>query len=298
MARRGRSTPLAARCSISSTASSTLCTGITIDARSRGSRSSHSLATQSFSARAKLSPEQQARFQAAAFRSFEGKPGAVVTDAGMPGISDPGYSLVRRAIDAAGHPALIEGLERVKNSFNSYPLDRLALAGAVAADLTGPRVAVAAPALPTVRGVAALVRELTAGWAVQPEIIEEAGLKRGAFAAADVALAASGTVSLELAANACPMVIAKFRLAARIMPSLGELLSTTAKVPGAIHDGFEALSDNSSEETTTVTSSSARAIPSGSATSGIGTTVPSGTLSTRSEPHAVAALTNSTPTAA
>ncbi|MDD2609155.1 MAG: histidinol-phosphate transaminase [Giesbergeria sp.] len=33
---------------------------------------------------------------------------------------------------AVGHPALIEGLERVKNSFNSYPLDRLALAGAVA----------------------------------------------------------------------------------------------------------------------------------------------------------------------
>jgi histidinol-phosphate aminotransferase len=33
---------------------------------------------------------------------------------------------------AMGHPALIEGLERVKNSFNSYPLDRLALAGAVA----------------------------------------------------------------------------------------------------------------------------------------------------------------------
>mgnify|MGYP002776325319 CR=1 FL=1 len=33
---------------------------------------------------------------------------------------------------AIGHPELIEGLERVKNSFNSYPLDRLALAGAVA----------------------------------------------------------------------------------------------------------------------------------------------------------------------
>jgi lipid-A-disaccharide synthase len=63
-------------------------------------------------------------------------------------------------------------------------------------------------ALPTVRGVAGLVRELTAGWAVTPDIIEDAGAKRGAFAAADVALAASGTVSLELAANACPMVIA------------------------------------------------------------------------------------------
>ena len=34
---------------------------------------------------------------------------------------------------AIGHPALIEALERVKNSFNSYPLDRLAIIGAVAA---------------------------------------------------------------------------------------------------------------------------------------------------------------------
>ena len=32
-----------------------------------------------------------------------------------------------------GHPDLIEGLERVKNSFNSYPLGRLAQAGAIAA---------------------------------------------------------------------------------------------------------------------------------------------------------------------
>jgi len=63
-------------------------------------------------------------------------------------------------------------------------------------------------ALPTVRGVAGLVRELTAGWAVAPEIIEDPAGKRGAFAAADVALAASGTVSLELAANGCPMVVA------------------------------------------------------------------------------------------
>ncbi|MDP1612020.1 MAG: histidinol-phosphate transaminase [Sulfuritalea sp.] len=34
---------------------------------------------------------------------------------------------------AVGHADLIEALERVKNSFNSYPLDRLAIAGAVAA---------------------------------------------------------------------------------------------------------------------------------------------------------------------
>lgn len=34
---------------------------------------------------------------------------------------------------AVGHPDLIEALERVKNSFNSYPLSRLAIAGGVAA---------------------------------------------------------------------------------------------------------------------------------------------------------------------
>jgi len=34
---------------------------------------------------------------------------------------------------AVGHPELIEALERIKNSFNSYPLDRIAIAGAAAA---------------------------------------------------------------------------------------------------------------------------------------------------------------------
>ena len=34
---------------------------------------------------------------------------------------------------AVGHADLVEALERIKNSFNSYPLDRLAIAGAAAA---------------------------------------------------------------------------------------------------------------------------------------------------------------------
>ncbi|MEF3047580.1 lipid-A-disaccharide synthase [Pseudotabrizicola sp. L79] len=63
-------------------------------------------------------------------------------------------------------------------------------------------------ALPTVRGVAGLVAELTQDWAISPQIIHDPTEKRAAFAAADVAIAASGTVSLELAANDCPMVIA------------------------------------------------------------------------------------------
>ncbi len=62
--------------------------------------------------------------------------------------------------------------------------------------------------LPTVKGVAGLVRDLSARWKVAPLVVETAEDKRAAFAAADLALAASGTVSLELAANHVPMVIA------------------------------------------------------------------------------------------
>lgn len=63
-------------------------------------------------------------------------------------------------------------------------------------------------ALPVVRGVADMVRDLVKDWPIAPQIITDPAQKRGAFAAANAALAASGTVSLELAANACPMVIA------------------------------------------------------------------------------------------
>jgi lipid-A-disaccharide synthase len=96
-------------------------------------------------------------------------------------------------------------------------------------------------ALPTVRGVEPLVRDLTRDWAVAPQIITDAAPKRAAFALADVALAASGTVSLELAANACPMVIAYdmnrltlwlMRRAARVdTVTLVNLVSETRVVP-------------------------------------------------------------------
>jgi len=95
--------------------------------------------------------------------------------------------------------------------------------------------------LPTLRGVADLVRDLTADWPIAPQIVTDPGAKRGAFAAADVALAASGTVSLELAANGCPMVIAYrlhpvsfwlMRRAARIdTVTLVNLVSETRAVP-------------------------------------------------------------------
>lgn len=61
--------------------------------------------------------------------------------------------------------------------------------------------------VPTVRGVSGLVREMSARWPVAPIVVEAVADKRAAFGAADLALAASGTVSLELAATRTPMVI-------------------------------------------------------------------------------------------
>ncbi len=62
--------------------------------------------------------------------------------------------------------------------------------------------------LPTLRSVAAMVEDMTSGWPLRPLIVEAPEARRAVFASADVALAASGTVSLELAANGVPMVIA------------------------------------------------------------------------------------------
>lgn len=63
--------------------------------------------------------------------------------------------------------------------------------------------------VPTVPHLEHMVRGLTADWAGDPVVIcNDMDAKRAAFAAADIAVAASGTVSLELAANETPMVIA------------------------------------------------------------------------------------------
>lgn len=77
----------------------------------------------------------------------------------------------------------------------------------VARGLPGLRVVV-----PTVAARAGQVRDLVADWPGEPVVLDAATtlpeVKRAAFAAADAALAASGTVSLELAAAGTPMVIA------------------------------------------------------------------------------------------
>jgi lipid-A-disaccharide synthase len=70
--------------------------------------------------------------------------------------------------------------------------------------------------LPVAASVETLVKQKTAHWAVKPKLLLNAGFtsqqvetrKRTAYAISDAALATSGTVALELAAQDCPMVVA------------------------------------------------------------------------------------------
>ena len=70
-------------------------------------------------------------------------------------------------------------------------------------DLPGVRAIV-----PTVPNVADYVRQSCARWPVETLLLETPDQKQAAFAAADAALAASGTVAVELAAARVPTVIA------------------------------------------------------------------------------------------
>jgi lipid-A-disaccharide synthase len=62
--------------------------------------------------------------------------------------------------------------------------------------------------LPTMPHLAAAVRAGVSGWAVKPHIVTEPGEKWAAFRSARLALAASGTVTLELALAGVPTVAA------------------------------------------------------------------------------------------
>lgn len=122
--------------------------------------------------------------------------------------------------DFVGHPVVAEPLGDPLALAGTRPLvlalpgsrrgevDRLAPVFGQAVGILAQRNAGLRVALPTLPALEERLRSLTAGWPVRPEIILDPARKADAFAGADVALAASGTVSLELAANLCPMVVA------------------------------------------------------------------------------------------
>jgi lipid-A-disaccharide synthase len=76
-----------------------------------------------------------------------------------------------------------------------------------AIELTEAKVGKLRVVVPTVANVAANVKARVATWDHPVIVVEDAKEKFAAFEAADVALAASGTVSTELALSATPMVI-------------------------------------------------------------------------------------------
>lgn len=89
--------------------------------------------------------------------------------------------------------------------------------------------------LPTVTHRQALVHQLTAGWAVKPEIVVGAEAKWKAFAEADAAMAASGTVILELALADVPVVSAyKVDWIMRLLTS--SIKTWTGALPNLIAD--------------------------------------------------------------
>jgi lipid-A-disaccharide synthase len=162
--------------------------------------------------------------------------------------------------DFVGHPVVAEPLANAAQ-IAAFRAGRpapiiLALPGSRRGEIArlGPRFGVAlaqalAPypdarvVVPTVRAQADFMRQMVASWPVAADVLDpdDPDLKGAAFGAADVALAASGTVSLELAANDLPMVIAydlnwlTYKLVARAAQvdtvTLVNLVSDTRVIP-------------------------------------------------------------------
>ena len=82
--------------------------------------------------------------------------------------------------------------------------------------------------LPAVPHLLETIRAETAGWAVRPRIVEGTEAKYAAFRQATAALAASGTVTLELALAGVPMVVA-YRVS-----KLEEQLKHIIRVPSIV----------------------------------------------------------------
>ena len=86
--------------------------------------------------------------------------------------------------------------------------------------------------LPTVPHLLPKIRDGIAGWTIAPRVVVEPAEKWAAFRNARVALAASGTVTLELALAGVPMVAA-YRLHA-IEAIIARLIRLQAKLPSVI----------------------------------------------------------------
>lgn len=154
-----------------------------------------------------LLPFEPPFFDAAGVRcDFVGHPIAT-----QPVANEAEIAAFRRGADLGDAPiALVLPGSRAAEIDRLTPIFGAALTKVIGA---APDTRVVVPAAP---GMAGRLAEATRGWPGRPHIFDAAALdpdlapvaKRACFAAAHVSLAASGTVSLELAAADTPMVIA------------------------------------------------------------------------------------------
>lgn len=134
---------------------------------------------------------------------------------GGPPCTYVGHPLIERLADL--RPALGE-----RSPVDRDPLDLVVLPGSRRSEITrlmgpfgetlrllaeriGRPLALTLPAVPH---LVEEIRRATEGWAIKPTIVEGEAARHAAFRKASLALAASGTVTLELALSGVPMVVA------------------------------------------------------------------------------------------
>ena len=163
-------------------------------------------------------------FEPAAFARLDGPPCTYMGHPLVERISDlrPNASEARRR---QAHPPVVLVLPGSRGSEIRRLGDIFGAAIAQAAERTGPFDLV----LPTLPHILERVTAATASWPVQPRIVAGEAEKHAAFRTARAALAASGTVTLELALAQVPMVAA-YRIPAwegalfRVMASIDTVI--------------------------------------------------------------------------
>ncbi len=164
--------------------------------------------------------------------------GPPITYVGHSLVSDPGLVAAREkqskrrapaAADAAPRTCLVLPGSRTSELVRLLPVYELALAE-LAARNPGMRFV-----LPAVRRHETRIRETVARWTVKPEIVVGPAAKWQAFGEADAAMAASGTVLLELAIAGVPCVsVYKLDPLARMM--MRRIRTWSAALPNLIAD--------------------------------------------------------------
>lgn len=142
-------------------------------------------------------------FEPEAYRRLKGPPCSYVGHPLIERLSElrpNAAAAVRRRIG----PPIVLALPGSRSTEIKRHIDIFGRALAAVAARTGPMEVV----LPTVPHLVGRVREAVAGWVVTPRIVVEPAEKWAAFRSARAALAASGTVTLELALSGVPMVAA------------------------------------------------------------------------------------------